>query len=58
MKVIFLGLVLLIVSSSQAMANRDEDFNMNFTSKEGSIIHSNEQAHELNGTIYLSKKKI
>jgi len=54
MKVIFLGLVLLLVSCTEAIANKDDDFNMNFTSKERSLIHTNEpQAHEHNGTISL-----
>jgi hypothetical protein len=50
MKVIFLATFLLIISSG-AQAIPNEDFNTNFTSKERSISHSNEQAHELLGTI-------
>jgi hypothetical protein len=45
MKVIFLATFLLIISGAQAISNEDEDFNMNFTSK---------QAHELLGTISLT----
>ncbi|KAK2378505.1 hypothetical protein QL285_066402 [Trifolium repens] len=43
MKVIFLATLLLIISGAQAISNEDEDFNMNFTSK---------QAHELLGNLY------
>ncbi|CAJ2656431.1 unnamed protein product [Trifolium pratense] len=53
MKVIFLATFLLIISGAQAISNEDEDFNMNnFTSKDKSISHSNEQAHELLGNLY------
>jgi hypothetical protein len=45
MKVIFLATFLLIISGAQAISSEDEDFNMNFTSK---------QAHELLGTISLT----
>ncbi|WJX48675.1 hypothetical protein P8452_35208 [Trifolium repens] len=43
MKVIFLATFLLIISGAQAISSEDEDFNMNFTSK---------QAHELLGNLY------
>jgi hypothetical protein len=52
MKVIFLATFLLIISGAQAISN--EDFNMNFTSKDSSINHSNEQARELLGTTSLT----
>jgi hypothetical protein len=55
MKVIFVATFLLIISGAQAISNEDEDFNMNFTSKDSSSInHSNEQAYELLGTISLT----
>jgi hypothetical protein len=54
MKVIFLATFLLLSSGAQAISNEDEDFNMNFTSKDSSISHSNEQAHEILGTISLT----
>jgi hypothetical protein len=54
MKVIFLATFLLIISGAQAISSEDEDFNMNFTSKDSSISHSNEQARELLGTTSLT----
>lgn len=54
MKVIFLATFLLIISGARAISNKDEDFDVKFTSENRSIIQSNEQPHNLLGTISLT----
>lgn len=52
MKIRFLGMFLLIISCAQAISK--EDFVETSTSADRSLIESNEQGHELNGTISLT----
>jgi hypothetical protein len=56
MKLIILLLFLVIISGVQAISN--QDFNMNFTSEDTTIIHTYEQPHhQFNGTISLPFQK-
>ncbi|CAK8574493.1 unnamed protein product [Lathyrus sativus] len=52
MKLIFLAMFLLIISGAQAISNEDEDFNVNFTSENRSIIQTSEQVQNLLGNLY------